>query len=111
MFLCVCTQEELGGAAVTHVALWGAMVAQCCGEERPAEVKLTAAKVLVEATPTLLTSAMLPLGKYLIFTIFIYRHAYVHPLMVRFNFFMCVTFLRDHTHCGLVAESLHITAR
>ncbi|XP_072533812.1 thyroid adenoma-associated protein [Salminus brasiliensis] len=55
-------QDELGGTAVAHVALWGAMVAQCCSEERPVEVKLTAAEVLVKATPTLLTASTLPLG-------------------------------------------------
>ncbi|XP_049337727.1 thyroid adenoma-associated protein isoform X1 [Astyanax mexicanus] len=54
--------EELGGAAVAHVALWGAMVAQCCSEERPVEVKLMAAEVLVKATPTLLTASNLLLG-------------------------------------------------
>ncbi|XP_066534782.1 thyroid adenoma-associated protein isoform X2 [Hoplias malabaricus] len=55
-------QEEEGEAAVAHVALWEAMVAQCCCEERPTEVKLTAAEVLVRATPTLLTASTLPLG-------------------------------------------------
>uniref|UniRef100_A0A8B9RME6 tRNA (32-2'-O)-methyltransferase regulator THADA n=1 Tax=Astyanax mexicanus TaxID=7994 RepID=A0A8B9RME6_ASTMX len=53
---------QLGGAAVAHVALWGAMVAQCCSEERPVEVKLMAAEVLVKAMPTLLTASNLLLG-------------------------------------------------
>ncbi|KAI4888638.1 hypothetical protein NFI96_027081, partial [Prochilodus magdalenae] len=55
-------QEKLGGAAVEHVTLWGAMVNQCCSEERPADVKVTAAEVIVKATPTLLTASTLPLG-------------------------------------------------
>ncbi|KAL6487447.1 hypothetical protein MHYP_G00040730 [Metynnis hypsauchen] len=55
-------QEKLGEAAEVHVAVWGAMVTQCCNEEQPVEVKLTAADVLVKATPILLTALTLPLG-------------------------------------------------
>ncbi|XP_030603636.1 thyroid adenoma-associated protein isoform X2 [Archocentrus centrarchus] len=49
-------------SAVARFAQWGALVCSCCSEERPVEVKLTAAKVLVKCTSTLLTSPHLPLG-------------------------------------------------
>lgn len=35
----------------------------CCGEERPPEVKLAAAKVLVSCTGSVLRSPELPLGE------------------------------------------------
>lgn len=49
-------------SAVACFAQWGALVCSCCSEERPAEVKLAAARVLVKCTSTLLTSPRLPLG-------------------------------------------------
>ncbi|XP_035387280.1 thyroid adenoma-associated protein isoform X1 [Electrophorus electricus] len=55
-------QEGLGGTVVGCAGSWGALVTQCCGEEQPTEVRLTAAEVLVKATPTLLTSPAAPLG-------------------------------------------------
>ncbi|XP_070697363.1 thyroid adenoma-associated protein [Pempheris klunzingeri] len=44
------------------LAQWGALVCSCCSEEQPAEVKLMAAKVLVNCTAGVLTSPHLPLG-------------------------------------------------
>ncbi|XP_062851967.1 thyroid adenoma-associated protein [Trichomycterus rosablanca] len=54
--------EDLGGAVVSHVNRWVALVTQCCSEEQPGEVKQTAAEMLVKVTPTFLTSTSLPLG-------------------------------------------------
>ncbi|XP_033469719.2 thyroid adenoma-associated protein [Epinephelus lanceolatus] len=51
-----------GANAVTCLAQWGALVCSCCSEEQPVEVKLMAAKVLVNCTGTVLTSPHLPLG-------------------------------------------------
>ncbi|XP_045927102.1 thyroid adenoma-associated protein homolog isoform X2 [Micropterus dolomieu] len=51
-----------GSSAVPYFAQWGALVCSCCSEEQPEEVKLMAAKVLVNCTATVLTSAHLPLG-------------------------------------------------
>uniref|UniRef100_A0A3P8S9T9 tRNA (32-2'-O)-methyltransferase regulator THADA n=1 Tax=Amphiprion percula TaxID=161767 RepID=A0A3P8S9T9_AMPPE len=51
-----------GASAVVCLAQWGALVCSCCSEEQPVEVKLMAAKVLVNCTSTLLTSPHLPLG-------------------------------------------------
>ncbi len=45
------------------LAQWGALVCSCCSEEQPMEVKLMAAKVLVNCTATVLTCAHLPLGE------------------------------------------------
>ena len=44
-------------------AQWGALVCSCCSEEQPVEVKLMAAKVLVNCTEALLTNPHLPLGE------------------------------------------------
>lgn len=52
-----------GASAVPYFAQWGALVCSCCSEEQPEEVKLMAAKVLVNCTATVLTSAHLPLGE------------------------------------------------
>uniref|UniRef100_A0A8C7YBV7 tRNA (32-2'-O)-methyltransferase regulator THADA n=1 Tax=Oryzias sinensis TaxID=183150 RepID=A0A8C7YBV7_9TELE len=49
-------------AAVACLAPWGALVCSCCDEERPVEVKLTATKVLVGCTSSLLTDPGLVLG-------------------------------------------------
>ncbi|XP_076852074.1 tRNA (32-2'-O)-methyltransferase regulator THADA-like, partial [Brachyhypopomus gauderio] len=54
-------QDGPDDGAVSCAARWGALVTQCCGEEQPVEVKMTAADVLVKATPTLLTSTKMPL--------------------------------------------------
>ncbi|KAI3362945.1 hypothetical protein L3Q82_011619 [Scortum barcoo] len=51
-----------GERAEACLAQWGALVCSCCSEEQPVEVKLMAAKVLVNCTVTVLTSAHLPLG-------------------------------------------------
>lgn len=52
-----------GASAAACLAQWGALVCSCCGEEQPVEVKLTAAKVLVNSTGNVLTSPRLPLGE------------------------------------------------
>ncbi|CAB1443905.1 unnamed protein product, partial [Pleuronectes platessa] len=49
-------------SAMFCFAQWGALVCSCCSEEQPAEVKLMAAKVLVNSTEALLTNPHLPLG-------------------------------------------------
>ncbi|XP_035807135.2 thyroid adenoma-associated protein isoform X2 [Amphiprion ocellaris] len=54
--------DPQGASAVACLAQWGALVCSCCSEEQPVEVKLMAAKVLVNCTSTLLTSPHLPLG-------------------------------------------------
>ncbi|XP_029525591.1 tRNA (32-2'-O)-methyltransferase regulator THADA [Oncorhynchus nerka] len=54
--------DPQGVAAVACLGRWGALVSQSCGVEQNAEVKMMAAEVLVNATPTLLTSPNLPLG-------------------------------------------------
>lgn len=54
---------DQGVAAVACLGRWGALVSQSCGVEQNAEVKMMAAEVLVNATPTLLTSPNLPLGE------------------------------------------------
>ncbi|XP_078128920.1 thyroid adenoma-associated protein isoform X2 [Sander vitreus] len=51
-----------GASAAACLAQWAALVCSCCSEEQPAEVKLTAATVLVNCTATVLTSPRLPLG-------------------------------------------------
>ncbi|XP_010767254.1 thyroid adenoma-associated protein homolog [Notothenia coriiceps] len=51
-----------GASAVACLGQWGALVCACCSEEQPVEVKLMAAKVLVNCTATVLTSSHLPLG-------------------------------------------------
>ncbi|XP_026211398.1 thyroid adenoma-associated protein [Anabas testudineus] len=51
-----------GASTLSHLSQWGQLVCSCCSEEQPVEVKLTAAKVLVNCTGTLLTSPGLPLG-------------------------------------------------
>ncbi|TKS85233.1 mRNA decay activator protein ZFP36L2-B [Collichthys lucidus] len=51
-----------GASAVACLAQWVALVCSCCSEEQPVEVKLTAAKVLVNCTATVLSSPHLPLG-------------------------------------------------
>ncbi|XP_070833382.1 thyroid adenoma-associated protein [Chaetodon trifascialis] len=51
-----------GANAVACLSQWGALVCSCCSEEQPVEVKLTAAKVLVNCTATVLSSPHLPLG-------------------------------------------------
>ncbi|TMS04583.1 Thyroid adenoma-associated protein [Larimichthys crocea] len=56
-----CPQYE-GASAVACLAQWVALVCSCCSEEQPVEVKLTAAKVLVNCTATVLSSPHLPLG-------------------------------------------------
>ncbi|KAJ8248320.1 hypothetical protein GJAV_G00240740 [Gymnothorax javanicus] len=62
VYLTETAPQGMGVAAVPVLSRWVALVSRCCGEEQPAEVKLTAAEVLVQATPTLLTSPALPLG-------------------------------------------------
>ncbi|GAA6230826.1 thyroid adenoma-associated protein homolog [Lates japonicus] len=54
--------DPKGSSAMSCLAQWGALVCSCCSEEQPVEVKLMAAKVLVNCTDTLLTSPHLPLG-------------------------------------------------
>ncbi|XP_060943826.1 thyroid adenoma-associated protein [Limanda limanda] len=49
-------------SAMSCFAQWGALVCSCCSEEQPMEVKLMAAKVLVNCTEALLTNPHLPLG-------------------------------------------------
>ncbi|XP_024152640.1 thyroid adenoma-associated protein [Oryzias melastigma] len=49
-------------SAVACLAPWGALVSSCCDEEQPVEVKLTATKVLVGCTSSLLTDPALVLG-------------------------------------------------
>ncbi|XP_056902918.1 thyroid adenoma-associated protein isoform X1 [Takifugu flavidus] len=51
-----------GDAAVAGLRRWGELVCSCCGEERPSEVKLATAKVLVSCTGSVLSSPQLPLG-------------------------------------------------
>lgn len=51
-----------GTGAMACLAQWMALVCSCCSEEQPVEVKLTAAKVLVNCTATVLSSPHLPLG-------------------------------------------------
>lgn len=51
-----------GVSAEACLTQWGALVCSSCSEEQPVEVKLMAAKVLVNCTATVLTSAHLPLG-------------------------------------------------
>ncbi|KAK1171060.1 hypothetical protein AOXY_G8054 [Acipenser oxyrinchus oxyrinchus] len=57
-----CNCEELGGAMQPDLTRWAGLVAQCCEDEQPVEIKLTAAEILVNITPSLLTSTTLPLG-------------------------------------------------
>ncbi|MGH0156455.1 UNVERIFIED_CONTAM: hypothetical protein FKN15_040286 [Acipenser sinensis] len=57
-----CLAMELGGAMQPDLTRWAGLVAQCCEDEQPIEIKLTAAEILVSATPSLLTSTTLPLG-------------------------------------------------
>ncbi|XP_069001377.1 thyroid adenoma-associated protein [Embiotoca jacksoni] len=54
--------DPQGESAVACLTQWGALVCSCCSDEQPEEVKLMAAKVLVNCTSTLLTSPHLPLG-------------------------------------------------
>ncbi|XP_031435285.1 thyroid adenoma-associated protein isoform X2 [Clupea harengus] len=54
--------QELDASAVACLGLWGALVRQGCMEDQPSEVKLITADMLVETTPSLLTSSTLPLG-------------------------------------------------
>ncbi|KAM9318529.1 thyroid adenoma-associated protein [Pholidichthys leucotaenia] len=54
--------DAQGAIAVSCFAQWGVLVCSCCTEDQPVEVKLTAAKVLVSCTPTLLASTHLLLG-------------------------------------------------
>ncbi|KAG5266714.1 hypothetical protein AALO_G00235290 [Alosa alosa] len=54
--------QELNGATVACLGLWGALLRQGCMEDQPTEVKLITADMLVETTPCLLTSSTLPLG-------------------------------------------------
>ncbi|XP_039994968.1 thyroid adenoma-associated protein isoform X2 [Xiphias gladius] len=54
--------DPKGAHPVSCLAQWGALVCSCCCEEQPVEMKLMAAKVLVNCTNTLLTSPQLPLG-------------------------------------------------
>ncbi|XP_015218624.2 thyroid adenoma-associated protein isoform X1 [Lepisosteus oculatus] len=56
------SSQGLSKSMQLEMRTWVALVSQCCGDERPGEVKLTAAEVLVNATPCLLASAVLPLG-------------------------------------------------
>uniref|UniRef100_A0A3Q3LPG0 tRNA (32-2'-O)-methyltransferase regulator THADA n=1 Tax=Mastacembelus armatus TaxID=205130 RepID=A0A3Q3LPG0_9TELE len=49
-------------SAVSCLAKWGVLVCSCCSEEQPVDVKLTATKVLVNCTGTLLASPHMPLG-------------------------------------------------
>ncbi|XP_041107653.1 thyroid adenoma-associated protein-like isoform X2 [Polyodon spathula] len=57
-----CNCKELGGAMQPDLTRWVGLVAQCCEDEQPIEIKLTAAEILVSATPSVLTSTTLPLG-------------------------------------------------
>ncbi|KAM6915988.1 thyroid adenoma-associated protein [Xenentodon cancila] len=56
------TSDPQCAGAVDCLTQWGALVSSCCGEEQPVEMKLTATKVLVNCTSTLLTHRHLPLG-------------------------------------------------
>ncbi|XP_030298445.1 thyroid adenoma-associated protein [Sparus aurata] len=51
-----------GASAVACLSQWGVLVCSCCSEDQPTEVKLTAAKVLVDCAATVLSSPHLPLG-------------------------------------------------
>ncbi|KAK5853649.1 hypothetical protein PBY51_014784 [Eleginops maclovinus] len=51
-----------GANSVDCLGQWAALVCACCSEQQPVEVKLMAAKVLVNCTATVLTSSHLPLG-------------------------------------------------
>ncbi|KAM9847598.1 thyroid adenoma-associated protein [Aulostomus maculatus] len=55
--------SDAKNASVTAcLSQWRALVCACCSEEQPLEMKLMAAKVLVDSTDKLLTSSELPLG-------------------------------------------------
>ncbi|KAG7511599.1 thyroid adenoma-associated protein [Solea senegalensis] len=54
--------DPKGARTASSLSQWGALVCSCCSEEQPVEVKLMAAKVLVNCTDALLTSSHLPLG-------------------------------------------------
>ncbi|XP_041645448.1 thyroid adenoma-associated protein isoform X2 [Cheilinus undulatus] len=56
------TSDPQGAGEVSCLAQWAALVCSCCNEEQPEEVKLTAAKVLVTCTSSVLTSPLLPMG-------------------------------------------------
>ncbi|XP_051271703.1 thyroid adenoma-associated protein homolog isoform X2 [Dicentrarchus labrax] len=51
-----------GASAEACSAQWGALLCSCCSEEQPMEVKLAAAKVLVDCAASVLSSPHLPLG-------------------------------------------------
>ncbi|XP_059214737.1 thyroid adenoma-associated protein [Centropristis striata] len=54
--------DPQGVSAVACLAQWGALVCSCCSEEQPVEVKLMAARVLVNCTASVMSSRHLPLG-------------------------------------------------
>uniref|UniRef100_A0A8C5DWK7 tRNA (32-2'-O)-methyltransferase regulator THADA n=1 Tax=Gouania willdenowi TaxID=441366 RepID=A0A8C5DWK7_GOUWI len=55
-------RPQAGVATLGYLPQWGALVSSCCSEDQPVEVKLTASKVLISCTATLLCSPNLPLG-------------------------------------------------
>ncbi|XP_053731279.1 thyroid adenoma-associated protein isoform X2 [Synchiropus splendidus] len=56
------TSDHKNVSATSCLPQWGALVCSCCSEDQPAEMKLTAAKVLAECAHTLMTCPQLPLG-------------------------------------------------
>ncbi|XP_030012231.1 thyroid adenoma-associated protein [Sphaeramia orbicularis] len=54
--------QGLDEEALQCFGQWGVLVCSCCSEEQPVEVKLMAAKVLVNCTAAILTSPQLVLG-------------------------------------------------
>lgn len=64
-FVALCGHPVIQGpSTVACLAQWGALVYSCCSQEQPVEVKLTAAKVLVSCTDSVLCSPGLPLGEF-----------------------------------------------
>ncbi|XP_054654296.1 thyroid adenoma-associated protein isoform X2 [Dunckerocampus dactyliophorus] len=67
--------DSKGASTVTCLSQWGTLVCSCCSEEQPVEVKLMAAKVLVNSTGPLLTNSELPLG--LVSTVSLWRSLFM----------------------------------
>nr|XP_057906277.1 thyroid adenoma-associated protein [Doryrhamphus excisus]XP_057906286.1 thyroid adenoma-associated protein [Doryrhamphus excisus] len=63
--------DPKGPSTETCLCQWAALVCSCCSEEQPVEVKLMAAKVLVNSTGSMLTNSKLPLG--LVSTVSLWR--------------------------------------
>ncbi|XP_029030898.1 thyroid adenoma-associated protein [Betta splendens] len=58
----VISSDLKDSSTATYFLQWGELVCSCCSEEQPLEVKLTAAKVLVNCADSLMTAPRLPLG-------------------------------------------------